>query len=261
MNIDWFTFTAQVINFLVLVALLRWLLYDRIVNAMQKREERIADRLNSADEARTEADKKAEEYARKCQEIEERREQMLQEARDEAREERQRLLDEARQDVEQRQNQWHETLQREQEDLQADLRRHAGHMAATAARRTLQRLADASLEHQMCEVFDSQLGALSEDERREAMEQLQGDGERVRVTCSGALELSETDQQRLRETIRKQFDYDGTVAFDTSSELICGLELQVGGYSLGWNARRCLDEIEAEFQERLRHQTARSEQQ
>jgi F-type H+-transporting ATPase subunit b len=36
--IDWFTVVAQIVNFLILVALLKHFLYDRIIRAMDKRE-------------------------------------------------------------------------------------------------------------------------------------------------------------------------------------------------------------------------------
>ena len=49
MNIDWFTFAAQVINFLVLVGLLRHFLYGPVVRAMQAREQKVTQRLTDAD--------------------------------------------------------------------------------------------------------------------------------------------------------------------------------------------------------------------
>ena len=50
MLIDWFTVVAQIVNFLVLVALLKHFLYGRLVEAIDAREKRIAARLAEADE-------------------------------------------------------------------------------------------------------------------------------------------------------------------------------------------------------------------
>ena len=41
MTIDWFTFVAQIINFLILVALLKYFLYGRLVAAMDQRQQDI----------------------------------------------------------------------------------------------------------------------------------------------------------------------------------------------------------------------------
>jgi F-type H+-transporting ATPase subunit b len=40
MGIDWFTLVAQIANFLILVALLKHFLYNRIIKAMDEREKR-----------------------------------------------------------------------------------------------------------------------------------------------------------------------------------------------------------------------------
>ena len=49
MLIDWFTVIAQVINFLILVWLLKRFLYQPIVSAIDARERRIATELANAD--------------------------------------------------------------------------------------------------------------------------------------------------------------------------------------------------------------------
>jgi F-type H+-transporting ATPase subunit b len=53
MLIDWFTVVAQIINFLILVALLKHFLYGRIIKAMDQREERINSRLEEAKKKKT----------------------------------------------------------------------------------------------------------------------------------------------------------------------------------------------------------------
>ncbi|MCH9698254.1 MAG: F0F1 ATP synthase subunit B, partial [Gammaproteobacteria bacterium] len=45
MLIDWFTVSAQIINFLILVWLLKRFLYQPILNAIDAREQRIATQL------------------------------------------------------------------------------------------------------------------------------------------------------------------------------------------------------------------------
>ena len=42
MLIDWFTVVAQVINFLILMGLLKYFLYNRILGAMDEREQHLA---------------------------------------------------------------------------------------------------------------------------------------------------------------------------------------------------------------------------
>ena len=56
MLIDWFTVLAQIINFLVLVYLLKRFLYGRIIRAMDERERKIALRLEEAQGRKEEAE-------------------------------------------------------------------------------------------------------------------------------------------------------------------------------------------------------------
>ncbi|TFH06225.1 MAG: F0F1 ATP synthase subunit B, partial [Methanosarcina sp.] len=94
--IDWFTVVAQVINFLVLVWLMKRFLYVPILNAIDTREERISTELASADANKAEARKEQEEFKRKNEEFDRQRAALLNKAREEAKNEHQQLLEEAR---------------------------------------------------------------------------------------------------------------------------------------------------------------------
>ena len=66
MLIDWFTVFAQVVNFLILVALLKKFLYSRVTAAMDERAGEIAERfvgLASSDELARALDTAAEKLA------------------------------------------------------------------------------------------------------------------------------------------------------------------------------------------------------
>jgi F-type H+-transporting ATPase subunit b len=58
MLIDWFTVIAQIINFLILVYLLKRFLYKPILNAIDEREKRIASQLEDAAKQKAEAIRK-----------------------------------------------------------------------------------------------------------------------------------------------------------------------------------------------------------
>src|SRR3990172_6125549 len=96
MLIDWFTVGAQVLNFLVLVWLMRRFLYRPILNAIDAREKRIAKELADAAAKQAEARDEREEFQSKNEEFDRQRAALLAKATDEANTERQRLLDEAR---------------------------------------------------------------------------------------------------------------------------------------------------------------------
>lgn len=250
MQIDWFTFTAQIVNFLVLVALLRRFLYRPIVRAMKKREERIANSLQEADRKQTEAEERVREYEQKMREIEERKEELREEARNEAQQERKQLVRKAREDVERQREQWQEHLRREQEDFLSELRRQAGRLATEAASRTLSQLADENLNERMFAVFDSRLQQLDGDQREEITRHLRRDGSQVRIRS--AFDVSEQWREKLRKSIRENLGYEDEISFEKIPDLVCGLELQAGGYNFGWNIKDFLQNMELDFRERLK---------
>ena len=63
--IDWFTVVAQIINFLILVVLLKYFLYGRITAAMEQRQQEIATRWNDAERDREKAAQEADAVRRK----------------------------------------------------------------------------------------------------------------------------------------------------------------------------------------------------
>src|ERR1035441_5979638 len=96
MLIDWFTVLAQVVNFLILVWLLKRFLYRPILDAIDAREKRIAKELADANAKKVEAQKESEEFQHKNEAFDQQRATLLSKATDEAKAERQRLFDEAR---------------------------------------------------------------------------------------------------------------------------------------------------------------------
>ena len=98
MRIDWFTVAAQVVNFLILVWLLKRFLYKPILDAIDAREKRVAKRLADADSKQAEANQEHDAFQRKNEAFDRERDGLLSEAKDQVEAERKRLFDGARQD-------------------------------------------------------------------------------------------------------------------------------------------------------------------
>ena len=99
MPIDWFTVIAQVVNFLVLVWLLKRFLYKPILRAVDEREKGIAAQLAQAEAQKAEVQKDRNDLQHKNEVFDQEHASLLKKATDEANTERQRLLDAARKDA------------------------------------------------------------------------------------------------------------------------------------------------------------------
>jgi F-type H+-transporting ATPase subunit b len=239
MSIDWLTVGAQVINFLILVYLLHRFLYHPIINAMDRREERIARRMEEADERESEAEEAARVYREKQEALEQERQQRLDAAEEEAEARRQELLTEAREEVREARRQWESDLAREQEELRRGMRRAAVEAVARITRRVLADLADADLEARMVDRFLERLADLDEEERTA----LRRSGH---LTVQTAFPLGD----RLRETVRQGLeeqlrpDPEARIAFETTDHLVCGIEVSGAGRKAGWSVDQYLADLE-----------------
>ena len=77
MLIDWFTVSAQAINFLILVWLLKRFLYRPVLAAIDAREKRIAQQLESAAKQQAEARAERDDFQRRSNALDQEREKIL----------------------------------------------------------------------------------------------------------------------------------------------------------------------------------------
>ena len=245
MSVDWVTVTAQVVNFLVLVYLLKRFLYGPITDAMQRREQRIAERMDEAESREQAAAEEAEAYRAQKRELDDKREQLEREAREAADRERRELTEQAREEVGAQREQWFSGLEREKRAFLRQLRTVAADEIALAARRLLGELADASLEERLARRCVERLRA-ADDEAREAVQRA-----RDRLTVASAFELGDEARDLVIDAVRELAGKDTEPDFEQDPELVCGIELRLEGYKLSWTVDRYLDAIEGRVADQL----------
>ncbi len=245
MLIDWFTVFAQIVNFLILVYLLKRFLYGPIVAAMQRREEKIASRLKEADWKRTMAEEEARTYRKKARELEEKRDQFLAEARYEAEEERKKLTQEVRNEVSEQRGRWREAVLHEQEAFLKDLKVRTGSHIFDIARRALTDLAAEELEKAMIEAFLKKLPDLDADKIKRISEVIRKSGRGI--TVRSAYEIPKNERQRITKAVHDRFGKSDEVQYESCSDLLCGIELAADGFLVGWNLDSYLQSLEEEM--------------
>jgi F-type H+-transporting ATPase subunit b len=257
--LDWFTVIAQIVNFLLLVALLKYFLYDRIIRAMDAREVKIAARRQEAEAKQAAAEHEAAAYRQQTQELEQQRVGLLAQAKAEADARRAALLDKARGEVEAMQAGWRQALQRERATFMQDLRQRASQHVYATARRALRDLAGADVEVQMLAVFLERLQGLDAQDWHAIAEALQDSTQPLAV--ASAFDLPPQGRQQLLKILRYHLG-PLEVQFATAPEVICGIEMKVDGYKLAWNLDHYLatleDSVASAFEAELHKQEAES---
>lgn len=242
MLINWFTVVAQIINFLALVLILKHFLFGRIIRAIDAREEKIASRLEDAERNKNETAKESESYRKKNKEFNDKREEMFSQAKEEVERWQKELIKQAREEVDQIQARWKETIQREKNSFLQDLRQHVSKQTYSIVRYALRDLANANLEQSVIEVFIQRIKGLDKNEWKAITESIEK-SKRDMVICS-AFEISNETRRRLIEVLHERIGDSFDMHFETSSDLICGIELKVNSYKIGWNLESYLETLE-----------------
>jgi F-type H+-transporting ATPase subunit b len=241
--IDWFTIIAQIVNFLILVALLKHFLYSRVIKAMDERERKIASRLEDAEKKQEQAEDEANSFRKKKQELEEKRKEFLSLAREEAEKERKELIQKVREEIDELQARWREALRQEKHSFLQELRQRVNEQVCTIARKAMKDLANADLEGQIVNTFIERLKNLGEKEQKTVVDSI-GDGNHP-VTIMSAFEITSNDRQKMTKALRNSIKEDVEVEYQTSPDMILGVELRSRGHKLSWSLDDYLESLEA----------------
>ena len=247
MLIDWFTVVAQAVNFLVLVWLLKRFLYKPILDAIDAREDRIAETIAEAAETKQAAEMQRDEFERKNQQFNDDRNKLVLEMKEEINVKREKLLDDAHQSADAISAKRIESMQRAQKTLADEIARQTKDQVFAIARKTLRDLADTSLEERITEAFTRQLRDMNGSTKQDLADALTKSSEPVRVRS--AFELAEQQQKAIRHAIQEISAVDTPVHFEVASNAIAGIELISGGRKIAWSIDGYLSSLQKSISE------------
>jgi F-type H+-transporting ATPase subunit b len=244
MLIDWFTVGAQVLNFVILVWLLKRFLYKPILNAIDAREKGIAAELADADAKKAEAKKERDDFEGKNKAFDAERGALLAKAADDAKAEGKRMTEEAQKRA--------EALRASQESaLRADGIRLAGEITRLAvqevfeiARKALADLATVSLEERMGEVFTRRLRELDPNAKAVLGTALKASPDPAVVRST--FELPPDQRAAIQNALNEAFSAEIRLRFEAAPGAVCGIELTAGGQKLSWSIAGYLGALENE---------------
>lgn len=242
MLIDWFTFGAQALNFVVLVWLLKRFLYQPVLDAIDAREALIAKQIADAQATKQDAQAQRDAFRQKSDSFDHERVELLAQATQAADTEHDRLIAVARQAADELGARRREALKAEALQLDRDLGERARHEVFAIARKALADLATTSLEERMADVFIRRLRALDESARGELAAALQSAGSPAVVRS--AFELPAAQQATIQAAIAERLGCTAALRFETAAQLVSGIELVAGGQKLSWSIAHYLDTME-----------------
>ncbi len=244
MLIDWFTVTAQIVNFLILVALLKRFFYGRIIDAMDRREKAISSRLEEAEQKLDEAARQHKEYAEKNRGLDEDREKIMASARQKADELQEELKKKARAEIDSLRHRLHDSLRQDKETFLRDLRAKTAEQVCAVTRRALNDMASADLEEKIMSNFIDKIE--SADDVRETFSRALARPDTV-LSVSSAFELAPDSRKQIEKTCREVFDLQRPLQYSISESLLAGIRLAADGATIEFSFSGYMDELSEEI--------------
>ncbi|MDY0291204.1 MAG: hypothetical protein RBR02_02515 [Desulfuromonadaceae bacterium] len=248
MLIDSFTIVAQLINFLILVWLLKRFLYKPVLRAIDAREHRLQAQQQQAQQEQKQARELKLQLKQDLQELQQQRDTLLEQARSEVKIQKDQGLEQARAEIDAQKQQWHLQLQLEQQNLQGALRDCALTQLHRGVSRALHDLAEVKLETQLLNHFSARLHQLPDAERQELS--------RINAAASGApiiktsFPLEESMQDQLRTALDSVLG-NSAPSFEHEPDMGCGIELHWEDYRLGWSLDTYLEQMKQELRQQM----------
>jgi F-type H+-transporting ATPase subunit b len=232
------------------VWLLKHFLYKPIRNAIDAREKRIAAELADADAKKSEAQKERDDFQNKNKVFDQQRRALLSKAADEAKLERERLLDEAHKDADNLRAAQAVALRNDQKRLGSAITNLAKQEVFGIARKTLADLATVSLEERMGEVFTRRLREMDGKAKALLGAALKSSSEPAVVRST--FDLGAAQRAAIQNALNETFSAEIHIRFETSPDLVSGIELTTNGQKVAWSIADYLASLEKGVDELLK---------
>ena len=253
MKINWFTVIAQVINFLLLVWLLKKFLYKPILKAVDEREKRIASQINDANHLKEEAKKEQDEFAKKNTDFDQQKKGLMDKALADTNTQRQKGLDEAKEEANKLSAKLEQASKEKQKTEQVEIARRAQKQVLAITRKALTEIASGSLDVQTAEIFIKKLKEFKEEEKKRFIEAFQSNANTILIRS--AFDLPAKQQQDIAQAVDAVLGTKSTLQFKTVPGIISGIELSTNGYKLAWSFSEYLDSLEKNISETMKEKT------
>ncbi len=246
MLFDWFTIVAQILNFLILMWLLKRFLYKPVLDAIDAREQRISTLLKETKASQEEAAEQQSTLTQKNAAFETEKTVLFEDVKSKAAAQQKQLLDRAAKDVATQRGQWLQALKNEQHALDQAINQRTRLEVLNVARRALTELSDSELEMQIVKVFMQRLETMTPKEREQFKQTVEGSHNEVIVRS--AFDFSDEQKMFLKEAIQRTLGAQTSLKFMIDTDLIGGIELVGNGHKLSWNIAAYLSDLDASIQ-------------
>jgi len=234
LELSWPTFLLEIVNFLVLVWILKRFLYKPVLNVIAARRQAVEAQLAEAHATEQKANELREQYAGRLQHWEAERREAREQLAHEVEQERARRLAEIESALESEKQKARVAEDRQRAERERALEQQALEQGAVFSSRLLALAAGPELESRLLSMLIDGLTSLSAEQRARLRDRSLDRASVAEV--SSAYELTDPQRERLTAALRELAEVSD-IRFHRDAALIAGLRVEIGAWVLAANLR------------------------
>ncbi|SDK18699.1 F0F1 ATP synthase subunit delta [Microbulbifer yueqingensis] len=235
MELNWSTFLLEIINFLILVWLLKRFFYRPVQDVIARRQQRIDQRVAEADKIRADAEQMQQQLSTRLDDWGAEQQQAREQLHRDLKAERAKLERKLEHELQEQRQRAGVLAGRQLREQQLELERQAAEQGVRFAARLLEQAAGPELEKRLQAILVDTLGDLSGAQQEALRAELGRQGVRVEVTS--AYPVAAGERAEIREALESLAGSTVEANFVEDPELIAGIQLNIGAWALDCNIR------------------------
>ena len=241
MLLDNFTIIAQLINFIILIWLLKRFLYGPILSAIDAREQRLRQQQEQTHKDQETARAQQQQLTHMQAQFQHQKQLLLQNTRKQAEQERKELAEQNRKESAALREQWHKQLSAEQHDIVNRLEKNTEQTMLQTLDAILQEVTSCDLQQATLHTFIERLENLNDRQ----LTLLRGPANALPAgaTIISAIPLGPAEKKQLEAIVTEMIAVK-VIHFEVNPTLICGMELHHSGHKLSWSVAGHLEHLQ-----------------
>lgn len=234
MELNWTTFVLEIVNFLVLVWLLKRFFYKPVKEAMDRRRQDIDLQLRQAEEGRQQAEKLRRQYENRLADWDNERQEARQKLGREIDAQHEQLLSELQLQLEDERKKNEVLVARQAEERQRQSETRALELGARFVAKLLEKLASEEIQTRLIELLMAELKDLH-PEQMETLAAMTENGRPAAAQVVSAYPLDEKQQAVLKQYLDTLLSHSLQYTWVQDAQLLAGVRITLGPWVIHAN--------------------------
>jgi len=224
MKVDILTYLFEIINFFVLLWILKKLLYNPIISVLKKRKNYIDENIRKAEEAESRYERLQKQYEELLKEIEETRKSKLAQITQDVEKEKENLYQQMRKELDAERQKFLESLEAEKKEVLTEIKEETIKTTLKLISKMLYNFADKHLHKKLLNLAVEAINNIDVEEKDNIAQEIK---QHPVINVETAYILDDEDILRIKNAIKETLGVEIQLNQTEKNELIAGVKLHI----------------------------------